>query len=127
MRYRFTKNEISICDKYGCLTLSIMLDGNYIHHSYMGYTKQEAIRKFQQEFGDYPSNYVPAGVLSLNNFGGIAIMKFENGIDTYAYVCDNYGDGYKKLTKNKIYYNIKGNPYFVRYGKRYYLDQFMKV
>lgn len=128
MRYRFTKDEIGMRrNREGFLILSILIDGQYVYHSYLGYNTATAIKMFQEEFGTYPKNYQPAGVLPLCNFGEMAIMELEDGINTYAYVCDNYGDGYKNLTKNKIYYNIKGNPYFVRYGKRYYLDQFMRV
>lgn len=128
MRYRFTKDEIMITNNHdGSLVLSIILDGEYKKCVYMLYPKKEAIKRFQQEFGIYADNYKPAGVAHLNNFGGLAIMEIEYGIDDYVCVCENYGDGYKRLTKNKIHYNAKGNPYFVRYGKRYYLDQFMRV
>ena len=124
MRYRFSKDEISICGGYGDLTLSIILDGEYKSCSYLGYSTQEAIRKFQQDFGTYPKNYIPVGTLPINNFGGIAVMEIENGIEDYVYVTDNFGNGYTNLTKNKIHYNKKGEPYFVRYGNRYYLHEF---
>ena len=128
MRYRFTKDDITISrNNNGTLILSIMIDGHYVDHCYMFYSKAEAIRKFQEQFGTYPDDYKPAGVLPMNNFGGLAIMEIEHGIEDYLYVCDNYGDGYKNITKNKIRYNARGNAYFMRYGKRYYLDQFMRV
>ena len=90
MRYRFSKDEISICGGYGDLTLSIILDGEYKSCSYLGYSTQEAIRKFQQDFGTYPKNYIPVGTLPINNFGGIAVMEIENGIEDYVYVTDNF-------------------------------------
>lgn len=128
MRYRFTKDEIGIRRNHeGSWVLSMILDGQLVEMAYMFYSKKEAIDRFQYEFGRYPNDYKPAGVLPLSNFGGIAVMEFEDGIDTYAYVTDNYGDGYKNITKNKVYYNAKGNPYFVRNGRRWYLNQFMRV
>ena len=127
MRYRFTKDEISISyNNEGTLILGIMLDGHYIEHAYMFYSKAEAIKKFQEELGTYPADYKPVGVLPLCNYGGLAIMEIEHGIDDYVYVMDNYGE-YKNLTKNVIKYSRKGNPYFIRRGQRYYLSEFMRV
>ena len=128
MRYRFTKNDITYRrDDCGNHVLSIMLDGHRKEHKYIFYSKAEAMQKFQRDFGTYPNDYKPAGVLTLCNFGGLAIMEIEYGIDDYVIVCDNYGDGYKNLTRNKLRYNTKGNAYFVRNGRRWYLDQFMRV
>lgn len=125
MRYRFTRDEITVRNNGdGSLTLSIVLDGQYKHMQYMGYSKEEAIKKFQQEFGTYPDDYKPAGVLPMCNFGGLAIMEIK---DDYVYVCDNYGDGYKNLTKNLIQYTKYGKPFFRRNHQIYYLSDFMKV
>lgn len=127
MRYRFTKDEISISrNMNGTWILSVFLDGQYIDRAFMGYSKAEAIKRFQQEFGTYPNNYKPAGTLCLCNHGGIAIMEIIDGIDDYAMVCDNYGDGYKNITKNVIKYNAKGEPYFIRHRNRYYLKDFIR-
>ena len=81
MRYRFTKNDIIIMQNHdGSLVLSIMLDGHLVERAYMFYSKDSALKKFQSEFGLYPNDYKPAGVLCLNNFGGIAVMEIEYGI-----------------------------------------------
>ena len=128
MRYRFTREEIGYRRNHeGSHVLSIVVDGHLIERAYMYYSKAEAYRRFQEQFGTYPNDYKPAGVLTLCNFGGLAIMEIEHGIDDYVYVCDNYGDGYKNITKNLIRYNAKGNPYFIRNGNRYYLNEFMRV
>lgn len=126
MRYRFSKNDIS-CSRNDCgnLVLSVMLDGRRVSKTYVFYPKREAIRKFQEEFGTYPKNYKPIGTLCLCNHGGLAVMDIEYGIEDYVHVTDNYGDGYKNLTKNKIHYNAKGDGYFVRNGRRWYLKEFM--
>lgn len=128
MRYRFIKNDITYRrDDCGNHVLSIMLDGQRKERKYIFYSKAEAIQRFQKEFGTYPNDYKPVGVLTLCNFGGLAVMEIEYGIDDYAIVCDNYGDGYKNITRNKIRYNTNGEAYFVRNGHRWYLDQFMRV
>ena len=107
MKYRFTKNDITYRrDNCGNHVLSIVLDGQLKKMSYMFFTKREAFKKFLEEFGTYPADYKPVGTLCLCNWGGLAIMEYEYGIDDYVIVCDNYGDGYKNITKNKIYYNL---------------------
>ena len=49
-----------------------------------------------------------------------AFIEIENGIEDYAIVTDNYGDGYKNIGKHLIKYNMKNEPYFMRNNKRYY-------
>ena len=126
MRYRFTKEDIN-CRRnvLGAWVLSIMLDGYRVEHTYLFYTKKQALRKFQQEFGVYPKDYKPVATLGINNFGGLAIMEIEHGIDDYVFVTDNYGDGYTNITKNKIRYNKKGKPYFIRDRQVWYLNDFI--
>ena len=127
MRYRFTKEDI--CCSYndvGNLVLSIMLDGQRVKQTYIFYPKKEAIKRFQQEFGTYPNDYKPIATLCLCNFGGLAIMDIEYGIDDYVWVTENYGNGYKNITRNKIYYNRNNEEYFVRDGVRWYLKDFMR-
>ncbi len=127
MRYRFTKYDITEVDNHdGSFTLSITIDGQYKHMNYMGYSRKVAYQRFQNDFGTYPDDYRPAGVLALSNFGGIAVMEIKHEIDDYVIVCDNYGDGYKNITKNRVRYDRKGNSYFIRNKQRYYLSEFMK-
>lgn len=128
MRYRFKKEDIQVTNNHdGSVTLSIILNGKYIHHMYIGYLVTEAKKKFQQDFGVYPDDYKPVGVLNLCNFGGLAIMEIDSDIDDYVIVCDNYGDGYKNISKCRVCYNAKGRPYFTRHKQRYYLNEFMRV
>lgn len=125
MRYRFTKDDVTVRrNDNGSLTLSIVLDGHLKHMNYMMYSEREALKKFQHEFGTYPDDYKPAGVLPLCNFGGMAIMEIKGD---YVYVCDNYGDGYKNITKNLIQYTKYGKPFFRRNAQVWYLSDFMKV
>lgn len=125
MRYRFTKDEVTVRHNLnGTLTLSIVLDGQYKHMTYVMYSEQEALKKFQREFGTYPDDYKPVGVLPLSNFGGLAIMEIKND---HVYVCDNYGDGYKNITKNIIKYTQYGKPFFRRFKQVWYISEFMRV
>lgn len=127
MTYRFTRDDITIRKgNSGYLLLSIVLDGQRIEKTYIDYSEREAVRKFQQEFGIYPKDFVPAGVYAICNHGGIAIMEILHGIDDYVIVCDNYGDGYKNITKNMIKYDRKNRPYFNRYRQKYYLSEFIR-
>lgn len=126
MRYRFLQSDITVRKSdFGSLVLSIMLNGERVQRTYIAYPKKEAIKMFQQEFGTYPKDFKPIGTLCLCNHGGLAIMEVEYGFDDYVFVTDNYGDGYKNLSRCKIYYNAKGEPYFIRNGRRWYYKDFM--
>lgn len=128
MRYRFTRDEIGYRQNHdGTHILSIVIDGHLVERAYMFYSKADAMKKFQADFGTYPDSYMPVGVVTLCNWGGLAIMEFEQGIEDYVFVCDNYGNGYKNITKNVLHYNAKGEAYFIRNGKRWYLKEFMRV
>ena len=127
MRYRFCKDDINVKSSTQGIVLSLILDGHLKEHMYIGYSVAEAKKKFQQDFGVYPDDYIPVGVHPLNNHGGLAIMEIKHGIDDYVIVCDNYGDGYKNISKCRVFYNAKGRPYFTRHKQRYYLNEFMRV
>jgi hypothetical protein len=55
--------------------------------------------------------------LSLNVYG------IEYGIDDKVVV----GYSNEKPTKNKLYYNTDGQCYFKKHGKRFYINEFMRV
>lgn len=127
MRYRFKKDDVTVVrNDDGSLTLIIVLNNQYIHHRYFGFTKELALKYFQKDFGTYPKDFKPVGTLCLCNHGGIAIMEIEHGINEYVVVCDNYGNGYENITRNMVKYDSKGNAYFVRYKQRYYLNDFIR-
>lgn len=125
MMYRFTKDEITVRRSNCYSLLSIVLNGQHIEKTYFC-SEREALRKFQQTYGTYPADFVPAGIYGVCNHGGIAIMEILHGIDDYVIVCDNYGDGYKNITKNLIKFDRKNRPYFNRYRQKYYLSEFIK-
>lgn len=63
----------------------------------------------------------------ISNDSGIAIFDIVHEIDDYVVAALIYGDKQSKMTKNKVYYNQKAEPYFIKYGRRYYLHEFMRV
>ena len=60
-----------------------------------------------------------------NAFGGIAILDMQHGLDDKVKTAFNFGEGFKSKAWNKIYYAESGEPYFKKFGIRYYLQDFM--
>lgn len=69
----------------------------------------------------------PIGTLCLSNFGGLLVLDIECGIEDKIITCFDFGSGRKNFGKNKIYYNSNGDAYFVKFGKRYYLNEIMRT
>ena len=63
----------------------------------------------------------------ISNNAGMAIFDIVYGIDDFVLAALFYGDKQTKTTKNKIHYNSDGRAYFIKFGCRYYLDEFMHV
>lgn len=60
-------------------------------------------------------------------FSGIGIIRIERGIDDKV-ICQKFaGDKRGLITQNAIVYEISGRAYIKKYGKKYYLDEFIKV
>lgn len=59
-------------------------------------------------------------------FTGIGIIDIEYGVDD---VCINeyFSSTERRKARNKIYYNKEGRAYIIKYGTKYYLDEFMTV
>ena len=57
------------------------------------------------------------------NYSGYVILDLN---DDFAVVAYHAGQGYHSKRKYKLHYNTKG-CYFVRYGTRYYLHDFVKT
>ena len=64
-------------------------------------------------------------ILGLSFDSGICIIDIINGecVQFSHYYCGKY----KKPSKSQIRYNAKGEPYFISYGKRYYLSEFLRI
>lgn len=70
----------------------------------------------------------PIGVYAMCNFGGLAVFDILDGEVIGEYVV--VGDYYEKpenIRKHKVYATKSARNYFVRFDRRFYLDEFMCV
>lgn len=58
--------------------------------------------------------------------GSIGIYDIDYNINDYVITRDFKSEKSRKV-KNQIYYNLKGEPYFLKYGIRFYLNNFFLV
>lgn len=72
------------------------------------------------------NNRKPIGVYPTCNFGGVIILDMQYDIDDSVVTAYDFGDGYKSIRHNKVYYSSKG-AYIVKGKTRYYLSDFMRV
>ena len=67
------------------------------------------------------------GVLPDSNWGGLVVLDIEHGIDDIVETCFDYGNGRIHHSKAKIRYTASGEPYFIKFGKRYHFNDIMRV
>lgn len=71
------------------------------------------------------------GVYALSAFSAMVVHGIEYGIDDKVIVSYNYdgidGTVEGRKTKNTIQYNAKGEAYFIKHGRRHYLNNFMRM
>ena len=67
----------------------------------------------------------PVGLYPINNFGGLAILDIIS--DECAVCAWHYGEGYKSIRRHQIFYTYTGRAYIRKAGRRYYLDQIMRM
>ncbi len=63
----------------------------------------------------------------MSNWGGLGIISIEHGIDDTITTAFDFGDGIKNISTAKIRYNAQGEDYFIKFGRRYYMRDFMRV
>lgn len=72
------------------------------------------------------TNFKTHGYYAVSNWGGLEIEISNDGEG--ARLKENYKDEPQKVSRwQKIKYTSSGRAYVTYYGKRYYLDAFMKV
>lgn len=71
-----------------------------------------------------PKQEKPIAILSLGIGAGILIYDADDDYITYAWEVNGER---KQMRKSKVRYNSIGNPYFVSYNKRHYLNDFLKT
>lgn len=65
-------------------------------------------------------------VYPLGTSVGVGIIEIEHGVDDYA-VTEFYGSGKRYVRKNKIQVTAKGEQYIMKYGRKYYIKDFIKT
>ena len=69
----------------------------------------------------------PVAVLGLCNTCSIVILDIVYGINDCIISAFSDGENYKHKRKTRIFYDNNDRNYFVRYGVKYYLDEFMRI
>ena len=72
----------------------------------------------------YVNSTRPAGVHALSTFFGVAVFEIS-GDECIAAWHD--GNNYSGAHRHVIYYSDSGREYIKKGGRRYYLDEFMRV
>ena len=66
-------------------------------------------------------------VCTMSNFGGLGIISIEYGIEDTVTTAFDFGDGIRNKSTAKIRYNAQGEDYFIKFGRRHYIRDFMRV
>ena len=74
---------------------------------------------------NYYKEAAPVGVYPINNFGGLAILDIIS--DECAVCAWHYGDGYESIRRHQIFYTYTGRAYIRKAGRRFYLDQILRI
>lgn len=74
---------------------------------------------------NYYKEAAPVGLYPINNLGGLAILDIIG--DSSIVAAWSYGDGYESIRRHQIYYTYTGRAYIRKAGRRYYLDQIMRM
>ena len=72
-------------------------------------------------------NNKPIAVMGLSNNYSIVILDIIYDINDYVISAFSDGENYSHKRKTRIFYDNDGRNYFVRYGIKYYLDEFMRI
>lgn len=72
-------------------------------------------------------NRKPIASLCLSNVAALVILDIVNSIDDYAITILVCGESKSRPAQNKIRYNAKGDAFIIKGGKRFYLNDFMRV
>lgn len=66
-------------------------------------------------------------VCTMSNFGGLGIISIEHGINDKVTTAFDFGNGMENISTAIIRYNAKGEDYFIKFGRRHYIRDFMRV
>ena len=63
----------------------------------------------------------------LTNFGGIAIFEVIYGIEDKIKFAYHNGEKFGRIATAKVRTNKEGDAYFISFGQKYFLNEFIKV
>ncbi len=106
--------------KSNTLTAQYMTGKKRIEVSFDHHPQDKCIKMKKAE-------YQPIAVKGISNNMAIALYGIEYGIDDYAMVGGICGDRSDTPRKYKIYWAVSGRPYFRRYGRREYIDEYGRL
>lgn len=72
-------------------------------------------------------NARPIATLPLCNWGGLAILAYRPGATDTMVSAWDLGSGYENIRETRVHTTPGGRDYLIRRGRRYYLDQFMRI
>lgn len=72
-------------------------------------------------------NNKPIAVMNICNTCSIVIFDIIYDINDYIISAFSDGENYSHKRKTRIFYDNNDRSYFVRYGVKYYLDEFMRI
>lgn len=74
-------------------------------------------------------NAMAIGYASISNWCSLEVLDvfYGYGIDDYLVTCFNRGDGRTRISRNKIYTTASGREYIRKDGRRFYLDEIMRI
>lgn len=66
-------------------------------------------------------------ILPMSNWGGLGIISIEYGIEDKVTTAFDFGNGMENISTDKIRTNAKGEDYFIKFGRRHYIREFMRT
>jgi|GEM_PF-5320814 len=122
---------VVMCDCEDCLGITDEFEGTWMELQFYITALRENPYYYNITFHDLPEEEEEMrksiAVMTVCSFGGICILDIEDGIDTYVVHADYYNGKIKNVSKSKVRETVAGRSYFMRKGKRYHIDQFMRV
>lgn len=129
----FCGHSLSVSDVVEVLEGSDMPAGFYFCDSF-GWKRLEnwsraperKKRKGYTTLCDTYRNAAPVGVVALSSFGGLAVLEVMEG-DGVLVAAWDFGAGYDKIRRHKIQETTGGRAFIRKGGRRFYLDEIMRV
>lgn len=66
-------------------------------------------------------------ICTMSNWGGLGIISIEYGIEDKVTTAFDFGNGIRNKSTATIRTSAKGEDYFIKFGRKYYLKDFMRI